>query len=250
MGDSDMLYEEGLPLGTRIRKFAINSVEIQPGLFQVTHRGTNIYVIVEDRITLVDTGLRESAQVVLDFIGNLGRSPSDIECVILTHNHIDHMGGLAKIMENSKAKVAVHRLDIGEREHPPALDSRFREAVERLKNSFFSVMPKDVDYVLEGGETFGCLGGLEVIHTPGHTAGSISLYAPKHKLIMTGDMIRKHRKTLMMPPRMVSYNLDVNLESIKKIAEYDISTICFGHGLPLTDDVKTKITALIERKDS
>jgi glyoxylase-like metal-dependent hydrolase (beta-lactamase superfamily II) len=249
-----MFFEEDMSVVSKLKRFAHSSTEVIPGLlYQVTHRGANVFVIAEEKITLIDSGLRESTSQVLEFIHHIGRTPEEVELIIITHNHIDHMGGLAEIRKHTGAKVAVHRDDIGERVHPPAADARYREPLAQIKDklrSMFSVLREDVDIVLEGGEILDCLGGLEVIHTPGHTAGSISLYSEKYKILFTGDLIRKHRKTLMLPPRMVSFDLEKNLESIKKIASYECNILCFGHGLPLREDVGTRIRDLIERREN
>ncbi len=247
-----MLYEDGIRAISKVRRFASSSTEVKPGVYQVTHRGANVLVIAEKKITLIDTGLRESARHVLDFITGIGRSPEEVGLIVLTHNHIDHMGGLAEIRQATGAKVAAHRLDIGERVHPPAADSRYKDSLATIKDklqSVFSVLPKDVDIVLEGGEVLETLDGLEVVHTPGHTPGGISLYSRKNKMMITGDLIRKHHRTLLLPPKMVSHNLKDNLESVRKIAEYDFDILCFGHGLPLTHDIKPRLQALLEREE-
>lgn len=252
MPDEIMLYEDGIPVISRIRRFVYSATEVLPGIFQVTHRGANVLVIVEKKIALIDTGLRESAHLILDFITDIGHSPNEVDLIILTHNHIDHMGGLEKIRQATGAKVAAHRLDIGERVHPTAADARYKESLANIKSklhSMFSVLQKDVDIILEGGEILDRMGGLEVIHTPGHTPGGISLYSEKYKMMMTGDLIRKHGKTLLLPPKMVSFSLKDNLESIRKIADYDFEILCFGHGLPLTHDVKSRLQALLDREE-
>lgn len=245
-----MLFEENIPVVSRLRQFIHNTTEVIPGVFQVTHRGANILVIAEQKITLVDTGLRESASLIMDFIRHIGRSPEEVELVILTHNHIDHMGGMAEIKKNTGARVAIHNADIGERTHPPAADSRYREPLSILKSklqSVFSVLSDDVDIVLEGSEVLNCLGGLEVIHTPGHTPGSISLYSRHHRMMITGDLIRKRRNTLMLPPRMVSSNLAENRESVRKLTGYEFDILCFGHGLPLYREAMSRVDDLLER---
>ena len=243
-----MHAEHDMSVISKIQRFIHNTTEVIPGVFQVTHRGANVLVIAEDTLTLIDAGLRDSASHVLEFIKHIGRSPKEISLILLTHNHIDHMGGLREIKKHTSAKVAAHKDDIGSREHPPAAGGRHREPLAQIKSklqSVFSILPEDVDIILEGGETLDCLGGLDVIHTPGHTPGSISLYSQKHKMLCSGDLIRKRRKKLLLPPKMVCSDIDENLESIKKISDYDIEILCFGHGLPLHQDVKPKILSLI-----
>lgn len=247
-----MQSEYDMSVISRIRRFVNSTTEVVPGVFQITHRGANVLIIAEDTLTLIDTGLKDGASHVLDFLRHIGRSPEEISLIVLTHNHIDHMGGLADIKKHTNAKVAAHRADIGIREHPPAAGGRYREPLAQIKSklqSVFSVLPEDVDMILEGGETLDCLGGLDVIHTPGHTPGSISLYSQKHKMLFSGDLIRKRRKKLLLPPKMVCTDIDQNLESIKKISHYEIEILCFGHGLPLLQDVSPRILDLINRDE-
>jgi glyoxylase-like metal-dependent hydrolase (beta-lactamase superfamily II) len=209
-----------------------------------------VILIVEDELTLIDTGLRSSSPQIVDFIHHLGRSPEEISLIILTHNHIDHMGSLVELKQLTSARTAVHKADIGERKYIPSTGSRYKLTVTQLSSSLrsvFSIKLEDIDIQLEGGETFSPLGGLEVIHTPGHTPGSVSLFSPKYKLLIAGDALRKRRRVLNLPPKMASSDLTQSVESIKKIAQLDINILCLGHGLPLFNDIHTKMIDLIDR---
>ncbi len=235
---------------SQIRRLIQSTHEIIPNAYQLTIRGTNVILIVEEELTLIDTGIRGSSPQLIDFIHHLGRSPEEISLIILTHNHIDHMGGLAELKQLASSKVAIHKADIGERKNPPSVDSGYRLPLDQLSStlrSVFSVKFSDIDIQLEGGEVLKPLGGLEVIHTPGHTQGSISLLSRQNKLLFVGDALRKRRNTLYLPPKMASSNPTQALNSIKRIAQLDFEILCFGHGLPLSDDVHTKLQDLIGR---
>ena len=235
---------------SQIRRRIQSTSEITPNAHQLTIRGANVILIVEKELTLIDTGIRGSSPHIIDFIHHLGRSPEEISLIILTHNHIDHMGGLAELKQLTSAKVAIHKADIGERKNPPPADSRYRLPLDQLSStlrSVFSVKFSDIDIQLEDGEVLKPLGGLEVIHTPGHTQGSISLFSRQNKLLIVGDALRKRRKTLHLPPKMASSDLTQALDSVKRIAQLDFGILCFGHGLPLSDDVHTKLQDLIEK---
>ena len=90
---------------SKIQRFIHNTTEVIPGVFQVTHRGANMLVIAEDTLILIDAGLRDSASHVLEFIKHIGRSPKEISLILLTHNHIDHMGGLREIKKHTHSRV-------------------------------------------------------------------------------------------------------------------------------------------------
>lgn len=218
-----------MPTISRVNHLIRGSARAVPDIYQITASGANMLLIVEEKLTLIDTGYRGSGQHILDSIEQLGRSPQDIALIVLTHNHIDHVGGLADLKPFTSARVAIHKTDIGQRKHLP------------------SARAEDIDIALDGGETLEALGGLEVIHTPGHTPGSICLYSRKHKLVIVGDAVRKRRDTLHVPHKSISFDLCQAVESVKKIASLDCEVICFGHGLPLADDVPGKMADLVNR---
>ncbi|MBI2849677.1 MAG: MBL fold metallo-hydrolase [Chloroflexi bacterium] len=214
---------------SRIRHFIQGSTKISPDIYQITVMGANIILIAEEKLTLIDTGYRNTSLHIIESIHQLGRSPEDIGLIIITHNHIDHVGGLAELKPLTSAKVAIHRTDIGQRKNLP------------------SARDQDIDIRLEGGDVFDVLGGLEVIHTPGHTPGSICLFSRQNKLLIVGDALRKRRNVIHIPHKTLSFDLTQAVESARKLAQLDCDTICFGHGLPLTGGIHSKMQDLVAR---
>jgi hydroxyacylglutathione hydrolase len=87
-------------------------MEILPGIHQVDGVNANSYFVIGDEIMLIDTGMPRNAKKILDYLHNtLGRNPSDIKTIVLTHYHLDHTGNLFDLKEITKAKVAVHHED-------------------------------------------------------------------------------------------------------------------------------------------
>jgi len=82
---------------------------------------------------------------------------------------------------------------------------------------------------------------LEVIHTPGHTPGSISLYSKKHKLLFVGDAINNRFIKMRYPPKSVSTSLDEAVSSARKLVELDFESICFGHGKPVIGNARLRL---------
>ena len=181
----------------------------------------------------------------------MGRSVEEISLIILTHSHLDHIGGLAELKRFTPAKVAVHKADISDNmsqlPYPGVMRKLLSISPLFALRSGFSVKPGEVDIQLEGGEVLEPLGGLEVIHPPGHTLGSISLFSPRKRLLIVGDTINNRHKTLRFPPKMVSADLGQVADSVKGLARLDFDILCFGHGQPLTMDARTKIQELIEK---
>ncbi len=229
-------------------------MEIIPHVYQITLRAINIILIAEAELTLIDTGFLGSARRIVSFIRRLGRSPEEISLIIITHNHLDHAGGLAELKQFTPAKVALHKADISDDESrlpPPTIAGKLLRIppLSRLKPLIY-IQPNQVDIQVEGGEVFSPLGGLEVIHTPGHTPGSISLFSHKKRLLVVGDALNKLYRNIQLPPKMVSTDLAQAVDSVKRIARLDFDILCFGHGKPITKDASARVQQLIRKIDN
>ena len=229
-------------------------MEIIPHVYQITLRGTNITLIAEEELTLIDTGFRGSARQIIGFIQSLGRSPKEISLIILTHNHLDHAGGLAELKRVTQAKVALHKADISADEsqlpYPWVIRKLLHIPPFSLLKPLLYIKPNEVDIQVEGGEVFSPLGGLQVIPTPGHTPGSVSLFSPQKKLLIVGDALNKRRKEMRLPPKMVSTDLSQAVDSVRQIAQLDFDILCFGHGRPITKDASAKVQELVRKIDN
>lgn len=224
-------------------------MEIIPGVYQLTISYVNVILIVDDELTLIDTGFAGSSHRIKSFIRRLGRSVEEITLIILTHNHVDHAGGLAELKLITPAKVAAHKADIisaeGELTYPEFTRTLMQTRPISLLRPLQYIKPQEVDLWLEGNEMLKPLGGLRVIHTPGHTPGSISLFSPQRKLLVVGDTINNRYKALRLPPKLVSTNLRQAIDSIKRLAQLDFEILCCGHGRPLTTDARIMVQELI-----
>ncbi len=85
-------------------------MEVISHVYQITIRGVNIILIAEEKLTLVDTGFRGSSPKIIGFISSLRRSVEEVSLVILTHNHLDHVGGLAELKRLTTAKAPLIKL--------------------------------------------------------------------------------------------------------------------------------------------
>lgn len=189
--------------------------------------GTDVYVLdthghsailSNTRLILFDTGIEEDATILLAEIQNAGYKPTDIQNIILTHRHMDHIAGLKKIKTLVDAKVACHELDadvIG------AIDDRLAD------NQIYE--------------------GFLVIHTPGHTEGNIALLDQEADLLIAGDSFRNDPDGLNHMPD--NYNNDPvqHRQSIKKLANFNFSIAIVGHGDPVEGDASNLLKSLIDK---
>lgn len=177
----------------------------------------------EDRLILVDTGFSDAdADVIIDAIDQLGKKHEDLKLCVLTHRHGDHTGGLKKLKKTLKFRVMAHELDM------PAIQK---------------ATGHDVDQVVKGGESLADCGGIRVLHTPGHTAGSISLHIPRIKTLIAGDAILSAGEHLVVSPGYLSEDPEQAKESVKRVIEMnlDLDRILVGHGDDVYEDAKRNL---------
>lgn len=227
-------------------------MQVIPDVHQITIRDVNIILIIEEQLTLVDTGFRGSSSKIADFISLLGRSIQEVSLIIITHNHLDHVGGLPKLRKITSAKVAVHNADLSEGEGQLPYPGITRKLLHippiSILRPLVYAKPSEVDIQLKGGEVLNSLGGLEVIHTPGHTPGSISLFSRGKKLLIVGDAINSRLPNLRLPPKSISSDLSQAIASIKRLAQLDFETLCCGHGRPIIGGASDRVRDWIEKQ--
>jgi len=224
------------------------TIEVIPGVYQLMFAGVNIALIAEEELTLVDTGVPGSLPGILNLIRRLGRSAQEISTVIITHNHFDHIGGLPELRRFTDVKVFAHEAALvgsqAEVPYPGGIRRLLRVPFLSPIRRRFVLESGDIDVQLAGGEILRPLGGLQVIHTPGHTPCSICLYSPERKLLFVGDAMQRRRRKLQFPARRVSTDLAQAAESVRKLAGLDFDVLALGHGRPVTRGARTWVQAL------
>lgn len=148
-------------------------------------RFVNLFLVYSaEGIILIDSGVAGAETRIVDYIAATGRRPEEIGLLILTHSHPDHLGGAAAMQSLSGCKVAAHQ---AERQW---IEDTELQAAERPVPGFNRLVagPVGVDRLLADGEriTLGEL-AVEVLHTPGHSPGSISLFLPGERVLICGD---------------------------------------------------------------
>ena len=178
------------------------------------------YVLVRgSEIAIVDTGTPGNTDKFADVIQSAGLGWNDVNHVILTHHHGDHVGGLAEILgAATAATVYAGEADI------PAIEA-----------------PQPIQAVLDGDEVFG----MQIIGTPGHTPGHISVYDPLGSLLVAGDAMvgGENGGVEGASPRFTADMATAN-ESIKKLATLSYETLVFGHGEPIDGGASEAVAAL------
>jgi len=224
-------------------------MEVVPGLHWVDSIwDTKVYILPDgDNAIVIDAAMPGRARAVWRHLYGLGYEPDAVSDIWLTHGDIDHMGSVAALKARSGAQVVTHRADIplvdgtaARQLGPLPLSGTYQRLYDLVVRRVLGYQPTEVDRPVEDGNV---LSGWQVVHTPGHTAGSVSFYHPEHKIIIVGDALNHKRGRLGAPPRIFTPDMAVAHASIQKIAGLDFEICCFGHGPPLVGNAAHRVRA-------
>lgn len=194
-------------------------------------------VETERGLLLFDAGLPHKVDEVTDGIEGAGFSVEDVDMVLATHQDADHAGGIAQMVERSGATVLAHETAA------PVVDGRERPRSAADEGRY---PPTRVD--VEFGETLRFdtrAGPAEVIETPGHTPGHVSVYFPDKRFLIAGDSLGVYPDVgLAAPEDDVTMDPDRALKSIERLADREIDGILCYHG-GLTDDGTERLREIV-----
>jgi glyoxylase-like metal-dependent hydrolase (beta-lactamase superfamily II) len=216
---------------------------------KVTGYGTgNVYIIeTDDELVLIDTGVPQDYMLLVDRIKSLGRSPVEVGHILLSHFHVDHAGSAAAFKRLSHAKVYAHADDVPYIQGDDSISSIYPKGVIGRAASLLPIAaaaltrvpPVEVDLACADGEVIPILGGLRVIHAPGHTPGSVAFFWEEEGILFTGDSIINTYHFLTLPTVGFSVDFDEAARSICKLVDTvedeGVRMVCCGHG-PMVDD--------------
>jgi hydroxyacylglutathione hydrolase len=207
-----------------------------PQIIPIVTSIANLYLILGEGAVLVDTGNPGNAALVIDNLEQRGLKPRDLKLILLTHAHGDHLGSAAALRERTGAPIALHRADLDmaraghQALHPTGLDGRL---LARFFSDHFE--PLEPDIILEDETTLTEYGlDAQVIETPGHTAGSVSLILSDGQAII-GDVMRGDFMLTNRPARhFFADDLGMVHSSVQRLAELPLTTLNPGHGRRFT----------------
>ena len=201
--------------------------------FLVDHRGV---------LSLVDTGTEKDPPRILRALEKLGRKPEDVRQILLTHGHGDHAGGAKAMKESTGAPVLAGAADreviAGREPYPPAAAAWGRVLyTNRLKD-----YPRfEIDHGV--ADRIEVEGGLEMIPTPGHTDGHMTIWAPDLQALFLGDSVW-NIAGLRECWRAFNPDPQTNHEGVRKLADLPSESLWFGHGFTIQRNGRSRLRSL------
>src|SRR5215204_4100027 len=234
--------------------------DVANGVHRIEDAYTNWYLIEEDsRLTVVDAGVPISWDSFTNALQTLGRQQADVEAVVLTHAHFDHIGFAERARAQLGIPVWAHENDVPLTNQPRLYGrelSPLRYAATQPKalpivasllrtRAFF---PQPIREVRRYGDegTLDVPGSPQIVFTPGHTLGHCALHLPERDVVIAGDaLVTLNPYTGAAGPQIVARAATADseraLRSLDRLAETGATTLLPGHGEPWTRGVKQAV---------
>jgi len=231
------------------------AIAIGPGIYRIPTLGDfiNSFALVDSdgQVTLVDCGLKRAPARIVRGLESIGKNPRDVTRILLTHAHNDHAGGAAEFAAESGAdSVMAHTADAGylrSGSMPPRdTTAGIGRLIGLLPTGGFS--PVQAVTELEDGQILEIAGGLQVVHTPGHTPGHVSLLHPDSGVLITGDAIFNMRARMTWPFAAFCTSFEQTRRTAQILADLEYSTAAFTHGPEIRGTGRAAIQDFLRRK--
>jgi glyoxylase-like metal-dependent hydrolase (beta-lactamase superfamily II) len=227
-------------------------IELAPQVYRMPtfpFDGINSFCFVEDdgSVTLVDCGLKGAPRKLVAALAELGKAPSDVRRIVLTHAHPDHAGGAKKARETTAAPLAAHVDDAGylRTGDAPPRASRIGTVLAMLPGGSFPAV--EVDETFADGDRLDIAGGVLVVHTPGHTPGHVSLLHERSGVLITGDALFNVRRISYSPAPLCT-NHPLSKETATRLGELDYEVAAFTHGREIRERAREQVRAFVTAK--
>src|SRR5579859_2880364 len=191
-----------LPAGAPVRS-------ILPGVVQAPLRATSCFLLLDRRLTLIDTGLPGSADRILRAVA-------------------------APVVQSAGGPP------------PPFASAALRTLARPVANRALRYEPVRIDEPLHDGDELSVLGGMRIVHTPGHTPGHIALYFPRMALLIAGDALEYREGVLSGPAAGVTADMPQAIASLSKLAALELDVIAFSHFPRLPVQAGAALRALVQ----
>jgi glyoxylase-like metal-dependent hydrolase (beta-lactamase superfamily II) len=225
--------------------------EIASGVHYLPVVMANVYLVGRSGggWCLIDAGLRGTAWRIKQAAEETFGAGARPEAIVLTHGHFDHVGALPALLAEWDVPVYAHGLEFpyltGASAYPPP-DPTVGGFMGQLSR-FFPNSPADLGdrvHMLPSDGSVPGLPGWRWIHTPGHTAGHVSIFREQGRVLIAGDavitvdqnnpiLLLAQKRVIRRPPDYLTQDWNAARESVGKLADLEPEVVATGHGLPV-----------------
>ncbi len=224
-------------------------MQVAPGVFAIRAVGSMVYLLGGAELSLVDAGGPGSAPRIVRYIRSLERQPRDLACILLTHVDMDHVGGILDLVAATGARICAHpdalrRLETGQ---IPRGERGLRSTLVALRRLFVrSTRLELAAEPLDDGALLPTLGGLQVIHTGGHSLEHTVFFARQSRLLFSGDLLRVSRGHLEAVPGPTPNRRQEMVAALRRLADLDPLAVLPGHGPAYRNNIALRLIRLAE----
>lgn len=201
-----------------------------------------------ENVILVDTGLPGMLPQFQKAFEEAGIDFGRLNRIIITHSDMDHVGSLSQIVATSTHPIEVwahvEEKPYIQADRPPIRMEQMKDQFEHLPEERrkqmmalyeslrdnYKRLKVTVTHEIQDREVLPCCGGIELIHTPGHTLGHVCLYHRGSKTLIAGDCLNAVNGKLVAAPDFTMIDKAQYKTTLKKLAHYDIQTVVCYHG--------------------
>lgn len=236
----------------------MTAVQVADGVWRIPTAPAdfiNSYLLAGDdgTLTLVDAGTRSAPKKLLAALDGLGKAPGDVTHLLLSHAHNDHTGGARRVQEATGSAVQTHEREaiyVREGRMPRAdTSTRGGRLMARLPGKVKGFAKVGVDDTFADGDVLPLAGGIQVVHTPGHTPGHCSFLHPGSGVLITADAIFNVRG-LRYSFKSSCTDVRLSRESAARLGELDFAVAGFTHGAHISTGAQTAVRAFLAGRSS
>ncbi|PLS15444.1 MBL fold metallo-hydrolase [Bacillus sp. M6-12] len=242
----------------------INMLQIEANVLGGVDVIHPVLIFDEETVILIDTGYPGLADRIYAAIELAGVPADRLNKIIITHQDLDHIGSLPALSEKAAGSIEV----LASTFEKPYIEGEERllkltpEAIAQIESILPANVPEEwkrafkavlenppsskVHRIIEDGEELPFCGRLNVISTPGHTPGHISLYHKQSKTLIAADALTIVSGQLQGPDRKQTLDMDTAIKSLYKLAQYDIEHIICYHGGLYSGEASKRIAELAD----